>query len=154
MGGRRPAGPEPPPHPRFSATKAFLKHSLLGMRAGRLRINRPASNERRQLEHQHQSAERRPQRAGEAERKPSLRAKLARALSDLRANTLSGIALGPALGPLAAALILVSFAALGSVITLALLPLVLGVGILVALVAAPRGRRGSGGLPPLGGALR
>ena len=41
------------------------------------------------MEHEHESAERRAERAGEAERKPSLRAKLSRALSDLRADTLS-----------------------------------------------------------------
>jgi hypothetical protein len=38
------------------------------MRAGSFRINGPASNERRQLEYQHQNAEWRAERAGEVER--------------------------------------------------------------------------------------
>ena len=113
------------------------------MRAESFRLNGPASNERRHVEHQHESAERRAERAGEIEREPSPRAKLVRALSDLRANTLSGIALAPALGLLAAALILVFFVALGGAIALALLPLALGAGILVALIAGRRERRGS-----------
>ena len=91
------------------------------------------------MEHQHESAERRGERGGAVERKPSLRAKLARALGNLRDNTLTGSA---ALGLLAAALILVSFAALGGAMTGALLPLALGVAILVALIAARRERRG------------
>ena len=90
-------------------------------------------------EQQDQSAKR---RAGAAERKLSLRARLARALRDLRDDTLTGIGLGPALGLLVGALILVSFAALGGAIAIALLPLIIGVAIVVALIAARRERSG------------
>lgn len=95
------------------------------------------------MKHQHESVERHGERVGAVERKPSLRAKLARAVWDLHANTLTGIALSSAFGFLAGALILVSSVALGGVITLALLPLVLGVAILVALFAARREKGGS-----------
>ena len=61
-----------------------------------------------------------------------------RTLGDLRDNRLTAIGLGPALGLLAAALIIVSCLALGGAITLALLPLLLGVAIMVALIAARR----------------
>lgn len=82
-------------------------------------------------------------RADAAERKPGLRGAFVRALSDLRGNTVTGIGLRPALGLLAAGLILLSLAWLGGAMTLALLPLMLGVAILVVLLAATRDRRGS-----------
>ncbi len=89
------------------------------------------------------NAERGDERAGAAGRGRRLRARLGRALGKLGSDTLSGVALAPALGLLAAAFILVSLAALGSAVTLALLPLVLGVAILVALIAARRERAGN-----------
>ncbi len=92
---------------------------------------------------QDRNAERQGERAGAAERGRRLRARLGRAFGTLGGDMLSGVALAPALGLLAAALILISLAALGSAITLALLPLVLGVAILVALIAARRERAGN-----------
>jgi len=94
------------------------------------------------VEHQHESAERHGERVGAVEREPSLRAKLARALGDLRANTPGGIAVRSALGFVAAALIVVSVVALGGGVTLALVSLVFGVAILVALFAARREKGG------------
>jgi PAS domain S-box-containing protein len=82
-------------------------------------------------------------RVDAAERRPGLAAALARALSDLRNNTVTGIRLGPALGLLAAALISVSLAWLGGAMTLALIPLMLGVSILVAILTARYEKRGS-----------
>ena len=71
--------------------------------------------------------------AGAAERELGVGARLARALGDLRENRLTGIGLRPALGFLAAALILISFFTHRDGI--ALLPLLIGVGIMVALIS-------------------
>jgi PAS domain-containing protein len=101
---------------------------------------------------QDNSAERRAERAGAVKRRHGLGARLGRAFSGLRDHALTriglgptpgpGIALrpGPALGLLAVGLILVSLLALGGAVTLALLPFVLGVAVLVALIAARRER--------------
>ena len=90
-----------------------------------------------ELEQPEERAERRAARADAAARKRSVGAKLARALSDLRHNRLTTIGLTPALILLAAALI-VSCLALGGATTLALLPLLAGIGIIVALFAVRR----------------
>ena len=88
------------------------------------------------------SAERCAERAAAAGRERSLRARFATAVTKLGADTLSDIGLRPALGLLAAALIVVSCIALGGSVTLALLPLVLGVAILRGIVRhAARARR-------------
>ncbi|MGA7457943.1 MAG: ATP-binding protein, partial [Methyloceanibacter sp.] len=76
-----------------------------------------------------------------AGRKLVVRAKLARALRALRDNRLTGIGLRPALGFLAAALILVSFLAHGDGI--AILPLLAGVALMVALISARPERGGN-----------
>jgi PAS domain-containing protein len=95
------------------------------------------------VNHENNSAERRVERTDAADRGPSVRARFGTAVAKLGADTLSDIGLGPALGLLAAALIVVSSVALGGAITLALLPLVLGVAILVALVAMRREQAGN-----------
>ena len=92
------------------------------------------------MTHEDNSAERRAGCAGAAGREQSWRARFGTAITNLGADTLSDIGLGPALGLLAAALILVSCVALGGTVTLALLPLVLGIAVLVALVAVRRER--------------
>jgi PAS domain S-box-containing protein len=94
-------------------------------------------------EQQETSAEQRGERAGADRRGGRVRARLGRALGDLRSDRFSLIGLRTALGLLAGGLILVSLAALGAGATLALLPLVLGVAIMVELIAArqERGRR-------------
>ena len=94
------------------------------------------------MNHEHNSAERRGERAGDADRGQSLRARLGAAVAKLGADTLSDIGFIPAFALLAAALIVVSAVALGGAITFALLPLVLGVAILVAMVAMRRERGG------------
>ena len=91
---------------------------------------------------EHNSAERGGERAGDADRGQSLRARLGAVVAKLGADTLSDIGFIPAFALLAAALIVVSAVALGGAITFALLPLVLGVGILVALLALRRERGG------------
>jgi PAS domain S-box-containing protein len=95
-------------------------------------------SERRQveLEQPEDNAERRS--APALERKGSVRGGLARAFGDLRDDTLTGIGLRPALGLFAGALIVLSFLALGGFLAFALLPLVLGVAIMVALFATRR----------------
>ena len=110
-------------------------------------------NERRQVNHEKDSAERRVERMGAAGWAQALRARVGQAVAKLRHNTLSGVGPSAALGLLAAALILVSFLALGGAITLALLPLVLGVAIMVALIAARRERAGNERLAALAGRL-
>jgi PAS domain S-box-containing protein len=95
------------------------------------------------VEHKKASVERRSTPEDAAQRKLGFRAKLARALSDLRNNTVTGVGLGTALGLLAGTLILVSLAAFGGAITLALIALVLGLAILVAFLAARREKGGS-----------
>ena len=87
-----------------------------------------------ELEQPEESAKRRAAPEDAAGRKLGVSAKLARALRDLRDNRLTGIGLRPALGFLAVALILISFFAHGDGI--ALLPLLVGVAIMVALISA------------------
>ena len=87
-----------------------------------------------EFEQPEERAKRRHAPAHAAERKLGVSAKLARALGDLRDNRLTGIGLRPALGFLAVALILISFFAHGDGI--ALLPLLIGVGIVVVLLSA------------------
>jgi PAS domain S-box-containing protein len=94
-------------------------------------------------EQQETSAERRGERAGA----------IARAWSDLRSDRFSVIGLRFALGLLAAGLMLVSLAMLGAALTLALLPLVLGVAIAAGLVAARLTRSGTGRLTSLANRL-
>jgi PAS domain S-box-containing protein len=89
-----------------------------------------------ELEQPEERAERHAPRAGAAARKRGVGHKLPRTLGDLRDNRLTAIGLGPALGFLAAALIIVSYLALGGATTLALLPLLAGTAIIVALFAA------------------
>ena len=69
-----------------------------------------------------------------AARKPGVSAELSRALAELRDNRATDIGLRPALGFLAVTLILVSFLAHGDGI--AILPLLGGVAIMVALISA------------------
>lgn len=100
-------------------------------------------------EQQETSAEQRGERAGAGRRGSRVRASLGRALSNLRSDRFSLIGLRTALGLLAGGLILVSLAALGAAATLALLPLVLGVAIMVELIAARQERAGRDGLTSL-----
>jgi PAS domain S-box-containing protein len=104
-------------------------------------------------EQQETSAERRGDGAGAVAREDAVDARLARPPRDLRSDRFSVIGLRFALGLLAAALILVSLAALGAAPTLALLPLVVGVAIMVALVAARLTRSGTGRLTSLANRL-
>jgi PAS domain S-box-containing protein len=101
------------------------------------------------VNYENNSAERRGESTDAADRGQSLRARLGTAVAKLGADTLSDIGLGPAFGLLAAALIVVSCVALGGAITFALLPLMLGVAILVALVAMRRERAGNARLAAL-----
>ena len=87
-----------------------------------------------ELKQPEESAKRRAAPEDAAGRKLGVSAELARALRDLRDNRLTGIGLRPALGFLAVALILISFFAHGDGI--ALLPLLVGVAIMVALLSA------------------
>jgi PAS domain S-box-containing protein len=96
-----------------------------------------------ELERQRSGAERRGQRASAGERLRHVRASLSQALAKLRSHRFSVVGLRAALCLLSAALIVVSLAMLGGAFSLAMLPLVLGVAILVALVATRRQRSGS-----------
>ena len=87
-----------------------------------------------ELKQPEESAKRRAAPEDAAGRKLGVSAELARALGDLRDNRLTGIGLRPALGFLAVALIMISFFAHGDGI--ALLPLLVGVAIMVALISA------------------
>ncbi len=73
----------------------------------------------------------------------------ARAGTDLRSGRFGVIGLRFALGLLATTLMLISLAVLGGALTLALLPLVLGVAIIAGLVAARLARSGTGRLASL-----
>jgi PAS domain S-box-containing protein len=95
------------------------------------------------VKQQSDSAERHLSRAGAIERKLGLRALLARLGRDLKHNTVTSIGLRPALGFLAAALILVSLVAMGAT-ALALLPLVAGV-VILAVLCMQSARAGDGG---------
>ena len=94
-----------------------------------------------ELQQPKQPAKRRKAPAGAAERERGVGAELVSALGDLRDNRLTGIGLRPALGFLAVALILISFFAHGDGI--ALLPLLIGVGIMVAMISVRPDKGGS-----------
>ena len=91
-----------------------------------------------EFEQPEERAERPAARADAAKRERGLRAKLARALGGLRDDRRTAIRLRPALGLLAAALIIVACLVLGGATTLALLPLMAGSAIVVALFATRR----------------
>jgi PAS domain S-box-containing protein len=95
------------------------------------------------LEQPEQRAGPRAARADAAERERGVRAKLARALGSLRDDRRTDIPLRPALGLLAAALIIVSCLVLGGATTLTLLPLLAGIAIVAALIATRRPRDGA-----------
>ena len=102
-----------------------------------------------ELERKRSGAERRGQRVSAGWRPRQLRASLAQALAKLRSDRFSVMGLRAALGVLSGALIVVSLVMLGGVLSLAMLPLVLGVAILVALVVTRPQRSGSARLAVL-----
>ncbi len=104
---------------------------------------RSASSERRQVDQQEKSsAEPRAERSDAAEG-GSIGVKLRRIFGNFREDTFTGMGLRQALGLLAAALILASCLVLGGTVGIAVLPLMLGVAILVALIAVRRDKGGS-----------
>ena len=119
--------------------QGFLKHSLVELPQGKLPATTGVKRARQvELEQPEESAKRRATPEDAAGRKRGVSAKLARASRDLRDNRLTGIGLRPALGFLAVALILISFFAHGDGI--ALLPLLVGIAIMVALISAAAGK--------------